>query len=202
MSLWRLFGSGFGLVAVVVMGGASDPPMMATVPVVACHLRYTAAGDLPDPACTPGALNPTVTQDTIGSTICIAHWTAGVRPPVWVTARLKKQLLAAYGLPSGELSELDHLVSLELGGAPTDLRNLWPEPGGIPNDKDRVEGTLHRAVCAHRVTLAAAQQAIARDWTTAEQVLGLPDTFDPSGAITSREHDALADMLTTCGKDN
>ncbi|MGW4529241.1 hypothetical protein [Amycolatopsis sp. NPDC004378] len=35
---------------------------------------------LPDPACTPGALNPDVTQASIGSTICVSGWTATIRP--------------------------------------------------------------------------------------------------------------------------
>jgi hypothetical protein len=62
--------------------------------------------------------------------------------------------------------ELDHLVPLELGGA-SDTRNLWAEPGTVPNEKDPVEGRLHRAVCAGVITLADAQHRIATDWTTA-----------------------------------
>jgi len=73
--------------------------------------------------------------------------------------------------------ELDHLVSLELGGS-NDAGNLWPErndhPAGGINSKDVVENTLNRAVCSHRVTLAAAQSAIATDWTTALADLHLP----------------------------
>jgi hypothetical protein len=66
-----------------------------------------------------------------------------------------------------------HLVSLELGGGPDDPRNLWPEPHPSPNPKDKIENDLHRAVCSHRITLAAARTAIASDWTTAEARLGL-----------------------------
>jgi hypothetical protein len=73
-------------------------------------------------------------------------------------------------------TEYDHLVSLELGGA-NSVSNLWPEPNksgatGTTNPKDAVENTLHKAVCSHQVTLAAAQQAIAHDWVTAEKDLG------------------------------
>jgi hypothetical protein len=75
-------------------------------------------------------------------------------------------------VPAGTTSELDHLVSLELGGS-NDEANLWPEIGKVPNPKDTVENDLHDAVCSGKVTLAAAQQAIASDWTTAEQRLGL-----------------------------
>src|SRR5262249_11168689 len=51
--------------------------------------------------------------------------------------------------------------------------NLWPEVGRWPNPKDKVENVLHRAVCDRRVSLAAAQHAIASDWLTAEARLGL-----------------------------
>ena len=63
--------------------------------------------------------------------------------------------------------EYDHLVSLELGGAPNDARNLWPEPGASPNVKDRLEDRLHTMVCHGTITLAAAQRAIAVDWLAA-----------------------------------
>ena len=36
-----------------------------------------------------------------------------------------------------------------------------------------MENALHAAVCDGRVKLTAAQNAIARNWETAEQVLGL-----------------------------
>lgn len=41
------------------------------------------------------------------------------------------------------------------------------------NKKDPVETKLHTAVCKGQVTLAAAQQAIVTDWTTALTVLHL-----------------------------
>ena len=50
--------------------------------------------------------------------------------------------------------EYDHLVSLELGGAVNDPRNLWPEPEGSPNPKDSVESALHRMVCDGEMSLA------------------------------------------------
>jgi hypothetical protein len=71
----------------------------------------------------------------------------------------------AYGDPNSEKTELDHLVSLELGGS-NDARNLWPETPRTPNPKDQIEGALNRAVCSGKVTLRAAQVAIA------ETVLG------------------------------
>ena len=139
--------------------------------LTSCHFRDS--GQLPDPACTPGAIDPAVTQQNIGSTICRSGYTATVRPPESETEHAKFDVAyPAYGVRHSVRSELDHLVSLELGGA-NDIANLWPEVGRQPNPKDSVENDLHRAVCDGRVSLAAAQQAIATDWTTAESKLGL-----------------------------
>ena len=95
------------------------------------------------------------------------------RPPASITAAEKRGNAAAYGY-SGPLSgiEYDHLIPLELGGDPNDPRNLWVEPGASPNPKDGVESKLHQLVCEGRVPLAAAQEAIANDWTTAMGVAG------------------------------
>ncbi|MGH9071737.1 MAG: hypothetical protein ACRDX8_11365 [Acidimicrobiales bacterium] len=156
-----------------------------TYPAGPCHYRAGTAGTpfaaqaLPDHACTPGALNPAVTQADIGNTICSGGWTSTVRPPESYTERLKRVSLTVYG-QSGRLGayEFDHLVPLELGGAPWDPRNLWPEPDNHPssyylNSKDEVEDQLKRAVCDHRVTLARAQRAIATNWETAEATLAV-----------------------------
>jgi hypothetical protein len=147
-----------------------------------CHYRYESRQPLPDVRCTPGAINPRVTQATLDTTICQAGYASDIRPPVDITAREKRANARSYRY-TGPLHdvEYDHLVALELGGDPNDPRNLWVEPpspghrpGSAPyNDKDRVANALHTAVCARRVRLAAAQLAIARDWTTAERDLGL-----------------------------
>ncbi|OAP26150.1 hypothetical protein A4R44_03528 [Amycolatopsis sp. M39] len=96
-----------------------------------------------------------------------------VRPPTGKTGRMKDTTAKAYVLPSGETGEYDHLVSLELGGAPDDPRNLWVEPGKIPNPKDAVENKLKDAVCSGLIPLTAAQAAVARSWTTAFDDAGL-----------------------------
>jgi hypothetical protein len=107
---------------------------------------------------TPGALNPDVTQATIDGTICVHGWTRTVRPPVTYTNALKARQLREYGL-RGPLSgyQEDHLISLELGGAPVDPRNLWPEPYPRAAAVDRIENELNRRVCDGSLTLAAAQ---------------------------------------------
>jgi len=130
-----------------------------------CHARDD--GRLPDPACTPGSTDPRITQASIATTICRAGWTAAVRPPASATDRAKfGTAYPAYGIPAGTPSELDHLVPLELGGS-NDITNLWVEVGRVPYVKDAVENRLRAEVCAGRVTLAAAQLAIAADWETA-----------------------------------
>ncbi|MEU1624693.1 hypothetical protein ABZ746_04970 [Streptomyces sp. NPDC020096] len=133
---------------------------------------------LPDPSCQPGAYNPAVTQSTINSTICVSGWTSTVRPPASYTNALKVKQIAQYGYSDTNTAdyEEDHLVPLELGGAPKDPKNLWPEPrygSGNAGSKDQVENKLKRAVCNGTVTLDAARGAIATDWTTALANLGL-----------------------------
>ncbi|WP_411123719.1 hypothetical protein [Streptomyces sp. x-19] len=150
-----------------------------------CHFRYTADKQpLPDPKCTPGATNPKVTPQTLGTTICRSGYTKGIRPPVSITGREKTANAASYGY-TGPLhdAEYDHLISLQLGGDPNDPRNIWvepPSPGHRPgagpnNPKDGVENKLKAAICAGKTDLAKAQQAIAHDWTTALSTLGLKE---------------------------
>lgn len=145
-----------------------------------CHVVVKNASTgliLPDPRCTPGAIDPAVTQENIHSTICVSGYTSTIRPPSSATSASKSASLGAYAQSSSKTTEYDHLISLQLGGTNT-TSNLWPEPNragapGTTNPKDAVETKLKNAVCSGAVTLAAAQQAIATDWTTAEQTLGI-----------------------------
>lgn len=140
--------------------------------VTGCH---SPRPDLPDPACTPGAVRDDVTQATIKTTICVPHWTEGkvggvlVRAPTSSTRPAELAALRAYGLPDDEAAadthEYDHLVPVELGGA-NDRANLWPQPGAH-NAKDPVENRLKAEVCAGKISLADAQRKIASNWTLA-----------------------------------
>ncbi len=107
---------------------------------------------------TPGVLNPDVTQATIRTTVCRPGWTRTVRPPVSYTNALKARGLGQYGLrgPPSAFQE-DHLISLELGGNPTDPRNLWPEPYPRAAAVDKIENELNHQVCTGSLTLAEAQ---------------------------------------------
>lgn len=148
-----------------------DPGEVTGTLTVPC--RYRDGGQLPDPSCTPGAIDPAVTQANIGETICRTGYTRTVRPPESDTERFKfDEAYPAYGVPHRTRTELDHLVPLELGGS-NDAANLWPERPPTPNPKDDVEGALNDAVCSGKVSLADAQRAIASDWKTAEARLGL-----------------------------
>jgi hypothetical protein len=116
---------------------------------------------LPDPAITPGVLNPKVRQATIRKTICKSGWTKTIRPPVSYTNALKIQQMVLYGetgLPSDY--EEDHFVPLELGGAPRNPKNLWPEPHSQSKLSDPLETKLKHQVCNRVITLAKARAAI------------------------------------------
>jgi hypothetical protein len=107
---------------------------------------------------TPGVLNPDVTQATIGATICVRGWTRTVRPPTSYTNALKVEQMREYGV-GGSLSgyQEDHLISLELGGHPTDPRNLWPEPYPRASEVDSIENELNTKVCSGDLSLESAQ---------------------------------------------
>jgi hypothetical protein len=121
---------------------------------------------LPDPYCTPGAINPDVTQENLATTICSKGFTKKIRPSTSFTNKLKKQQILEYGYLDTNLKnyEEDHLISLELGGSPDDPKNLWPEPHPSINKKDTIENYLREEICAHRMTLAQAQYKISRNW--------------------------------------
>lgn len=147
---------------------------------------------LPDASCTPGATNPAVTQANLASTVCKSGYTAAIRPPLAYTSQVKQMEVSGtggtvsyqgrtYTVPGYTLSdrseasyELDHLIPLELGGAPADPRNLWPEfnyPNGPHptsydhNPKDPIEFKLRGELCSGKIALAQAQQEIASNWT-------------------------------------
>ena len=115
----------------LVAGCASTPVAPAAQP----------AGPTPYPA---GATNPAVTQQTIGTTICVPGWTESIRPK----------------LPTRAGYQHDHFISLELGGAPTDGANLWYQPLAQARKDDRVETLLRRLICKHGLKLPDAQALI------------------------------------------
>ncbi|HEV3501083.1 MAG TPA: HNH endonuclease signature motif containing protein [Bradyrhizobium sp.] len=129
------------------------------------------AGLLPDSAKTPGVADPALTAEVLCAKI---FTTRDVRS---VPQALKRRVYALYGMANHKGAcarskrgcEVDHLISLELGGA-NDVENLWPEPFGKPwgaEVKDKLENRLHKLVCAGEIDLDTAQREITTDWIAA-----------------------------------
>ncbi len=143
---------------------------------VGCRVHMSLTGyPLPDPECTPGATNPTVTTKVLRSPI----WrTSCVRNGATSSAQ-KRSIYAAYGIVSPahnvgktQTCELDHLVPIESGGSDT-LENIWPQcgPAKAPLSKrwfkvkDQVENYVTREIKGGRISLEDAQRGIAEDWS-------------------------------------
>ena len=115
---------------------------------------------LPDFACSPGAV---LTTDS--KVICVSGYTKTVRN---VTEATKKKVFTEYGIPYSQRSnyEVDHIISLELGGS-NDISNLYPESYLIKNGaktKDIFENYLHKQICNGKMTVPEAQRQISSDW--------------------------------------
>ena len=139
-------------------GGSGGSPQWG---VQAKTSGCVAPGALPDPGCTPGDILRDATKDKI----CVSGYSSTVRN---VPTSEKDAVYAEYGIThraTGEY-EVDHFVSLELGGS-NDISNLWPEPAEPTpgfHQKDKVENYLHAQVCSGAMTLEEAQRQIATNW--------------------------------------
>jgi hypothetical protein len=110
---------------------------------------------------TPGVVNAEVTPATLQQTICLRGWTDTIRPPSSYTADLELRQMREYGRRGSHFDyQEDHLISLELGGDPTDPRNLWPEPRARAEQVDRIENQLNDAICSGRMSLREGQRRI------------------------------------------
>jgi len=115
----------------------------------------------PDASLTPGATLPVTAKD-----VCVKGYSKRVRN---VPAKIKAVVYARYHIPKhkpGEY-EIDHLISLELGGS-NDVKNLWAQsyvtsPWNA-RVKDDLENQLHSDVCTGKATLTEAQSCISKDW--------------------------------------
>jgi hypothetical protein len=139
-----------GLVAVACL--------LVAIAIVSPHGSPSKGPYHADVVRSPGVLNPEVTQANIDSTICVHGWTKTIRPPTSYTNALKQKQMREYGVdgPPSDYQE-DHLISLELGGHPTDPRNLWPEPYPRASEVDSIENDLNSRVCSGELTLESAQ---------------------------------------------
>lgn len=123
-------------------------------------------GPLPDRRCSPGAYYSGLTK----AVLCSASFRTGsVRN---VPQSEKSAVEQEYGLAPklyGRTLEIDHIVSLELGGS-NDIANLYPEEAkflaGDPgyHVKDKLENRVHAMVCAGQMSLRLAQRQIAGNW--------------------------------------
>jgi hypothetical protein len=155
----------------------ADQPLHAVSlpPSNGCSVKMSHGYPLPDPSCTPGGVNPTVTVNVLRD----PAYRTGCTRNSGTSAAQKAGTYGWYNIahPSNntgadQTCELDHLISLELGGADT-LDNIWPQCG--PSDvalkkrffkqKDLVENYLAAQVKAGKIDLAEAQKGIAEDWT-------------------------------------
>lgn len=119
---------------------------------------------VPNARLTPGMIDPNATVPMI----CKAGYSASVRNvPQWV----KHRVFVDYGVdPMSDSFEVDHLISLELGGS-NSILNLWPQSYTTQplnaHRKDVLENKLHTLVCSGHLDLATAQKEIATDWILA-----------------------------------
>ena len=138
---------------------------MRNLIIVLCLLPSLAWAEdptLPDSVLTPGIFDSTATVDMI----CQKGYSATVRH---VTDKQKDEVFKEYNIERSGNYEVDHLISLELGGS-NDTRNLWPESySGIwgARVKDVLENRLHTLVCDGKVSLREAQYDISHNWIKA-----------------------------------
>ena len=159
------------LAAAAAVSASSPAPYVA--PDGRTFDQLVAAHVLPDPA-HPGVVNPAVTDATIRTTICVHGWTATVRPKTGYTDKLRNALTPAGHKPIE--GELDHRLSIEDGGHPSDPANLWWQAYSDrygARVKDVLETHLSRAICKGTISLSEARTALLGNWLTAyEKYIG------------------------------
>lgn len=154
---------------------ASQPFHESIMLKTRCVTRMSHGYPIPDPNCTPGSINPTVTLNVLQN----RHFRTSCMRNHVTSEHEKAETYYWYAIShprhntgKSQVCELDHLVPLELGGADT-LNNIWPQCG--PNDvkrrlryfkqKDIVENYLAKMVKEGKMNLRDAQKGIATDWT-------------------------------------
>ena len=143
----------------------SSAPVTGGSPTSGGGDRSAYAAYLPNPQLTPGD-----TLDVTKADICEPGYATKVRN---VPESVKNQAYQEYGIRSHKAGEyeVDHLISLELGGS-NSIRNLWPQSySGEWNAhiKDKLEDKLHALVCSGSLDLKTVQREISTDWIAAYQ---------------------------------
>ena len=122
---------------------------------------------LPNSTLTPGVVDSSVTLEQI----CTKGSSKARRN---VPQAVKDSVYKEYGLSTNSKQrtdkyEIDHLISLELGGS-NDIKNLWPQSYTTTpwnaHVKDKLENELHRLACLKdpKYTLAQLQNEIRTNW--------------------------------------
>ena len=156
----RLTAIGILATACVVLAAtasAGNPSDVGKTVLLASRTQTSGCtlGANPDRRCSPGAYYSKLTKAVICSS---TFRTSTIRN---VPDSEKHQVEIEYGLAPkgyGSTLEIDHIVSLELGGS-NDIANLYPEkatlPAGAPgfHVKDKLENKLHDLVCDGAMTL-------------------------------------------------
>jgi hypothetical protein len=154
---------------------AASQPLQAGAATANCKTGKSMGYPVPDPKCTPGAVNPSVTAAALRDPRFKSECVHGDPK----SADEKVKLYGAYGLGEPEKNmgptrscELNRLIPLELGGA-NSADNIWPLCGPPDvmqsaryfNDKDKVDRYLVMMVKMSRMELDAAQKGVVADWT-------------------------------------
>lgn len=135
------------------------------------RLVWADSEDLPNTAITPGDLMKDANGSPIGRP---KVKTSEIRA---VTKAEAQAVFEEYHIPlnhrNGTDYEIDHLVSLVLGGS-NDIKNLWPQSRDRSKkwnawEKDKLEAHLMRLVDSGAVPVQEAEQAIATNWIEAYQ---------------------------------
>jgi len=164
-----------GVLGTAALQHGSPEPRPILFSVAATHVATTVPlarrsetadctlGANPDRRCSPGAYYRGLTKRVLCSS---SFHTGDIRN---VPDSEKRAVELEYGLEPkayGSTLEIDHIVSLELGGS-NDISNLYPERANAHpgyHVKDKLENKVHALVCAGRLSLRAARSGIASDW--------------------------------------
>lgn len=135
--------------------------------------HYVGAPQRPDPRLTPGDV---MTTDL--ALICKVGYSRTARD---VERRDHRGVFKDYGLPEPQRGEyeVDHLISLQLGGS-NDRKNLWPQSYRThpynAHLKDKLENRLRKMVCKGNMSIQEAQHRIATDWISSyNEFYGVPN---------------------------
>ena len=168
---------GFGGYAVAA-GGPKKDPGKAVLLAPRTQTTGCTLGPDPDPDCSPGAYAKKLTK----AVICAGKGVFTTDDYRYVLDSEKRDVEVEYGMVPkkyGQSLEIDHIISLELGGS-NDIANLFPEgkyahPGYVI--KDGLENKLHDLVCDGKMSLRTVQRRIATDWQGLyTEVFGMPPT--------------------------